>query len=306
MPITLPPLTRRHWIQKSLTAGVAALTPKWLPAAADKGAETWVLFSDSHIAADAALQARGVTMAENLKRCVNQALALKQKPFGVIVNGDCVYLEGLKEDYATFGELIHPLREASLPVHCTLGNHDHRKNFMAAFTGPEDLRPVEGKHVQAMSSASVNWVLLDSLDQTNQTPGILGELQLGWLDRTLRDLPNRPTFVIGHHNLQPPLTEGKKPTGLLDGSAMLEIMGRHKKVRAYVYGHTHTWEHKTDDATGIHLVNLPPVAYVFSAERPSGWVLASVVGENMQFELRSLNPNHDQHRQKVLVPLLAA
>jgi 3',5'-cyclic AMP phosphodiesterase CpdA len=302
MPITLPPLTRRHWLQKSLTAGLTALAPNWLPAAV-KGAESWVLFSDSHIAADAALQARGVNMAENLRRCVNQALALKQKPFGVIVNGDCVYLEGLKEDYVTFGELINPLREASLPVHCTLGNHDDRKNFMGAFTGPEDIRPVEGKHVKAMSSAAINWVLLDSLDKTNVTPGILGETQMGWLDRTLRDLPNRPTFVIAHHNLQGPVPEGKKPHGLLDSDAMFAVLAKHKKVRAYIYGHTHAWEHSQHKATGIQLINLPPVAYVFNPDRPNGWVLASIVGENMEFELRSLNPNHDQHRQKVLVPL---
>lgn len=303
MPITLPPLTRRDWIQKSLTASFAACAPGWL-AAAEKGPETWVLFSDSHIAADAALQARGITMAENLKRCVNQALALKQKPFGVIVNGDCVYLEGLKEDYATFGELIAPLREASLPVHCTLGNHDDRKNFMAAFTGPEDVRPVEGKHVKVLSSATLNWVLLDSLDQTNHTPGLLGETQLGWLDRTLRDLPNKPTVVICHHQYQEVVPEGKKISGLLDGEALFKVLGGHKKVRAYVYGHTHTWEHKQHEATGIHLVNLPPVGYVFDAKRPSGWVLARVEGENLEFELRSLNPNHEEHRQKVVIPLV--
>lgn len=305
MPITLPPLTRRHWLKHTFAAGLATLSPRALTAA-DSGAESWVLFSDTHIAADPKLQARGVCMAENLARSINQVLALKQKPFGVILNGDCVYLQGLKEDYFTFVNLLTPLREASLPIHCTLGNHDDRKNFIGAMTGPEDNRPLEGRHVEAMSSAAVNWVLLDTLDQVNQTPGVLGAPQLGWLDRTLRNLPERPTFVVAHHNPQGPVPEGKKPTGLADSDAMFKVLGAHKKVRAFIYGHTHTWEHTQHAATGIHLINLPPVAYVFNPDRPNGWVLARIVGEAMEFELRSLNPNHEQHRQKVLIPFAAA
>lgn len=283
------------------------LAPKWLSAAAAEGlaSETWVLFSDSHVAADAKLEARGINMAENLKRCVNQALALKQKPFGVMVNGDCVYLEGLKEDYATFGELIAPLREASLAVHCTMGNHDNRKNFMAAFTGPEDERPLEGKHVKAMSSSNVNWLLLDSLDVTNKTPGILGEGQLAWIDRTLRNLPDRPTFVMAHHNYQEPPPEGKKISGLIDGDALMQVLGKHKKVRAFIYGHSHSWGYKVHEPTGIHMINLPPVAYVFSPDRPNGWVLASVTDGKMVFELRCLNPDHELHRRKVEIPFVA-
>eukprot|EP01031_Cornospumella_fuschlensis_P053421 gene53421-65247_t len=199
MPITLPPLTRRHWLRQGLAAGIAAFAPR-AALSAETLQESWVLFSDTHIAADPKLEARGISMADNLSRSINQVLALKQKPFGVLINGDCVYLHGLKEDYQTFVSLLTPLREASLPVHCTLGNHDDRKNFIGAMTSAEDVRPLEGRQVEVFSSAAVNWVLLDSLDQVNKTPGILGEAQLRWLDRTLRSLPDRPTFVMAHHN----------------------------------------------------------------------------------------------------------
>ena len=49
-----------------------------------------------------------------------------------------------------------------------------------------------------------------------------------------------------------------------------------------------------------------PVAYVFNEARPNGWVMASVAGDAMEFELRALNPNHEQHRQKISIPLAAA
>lgn len=297
MPVTLPPLNRRQWIKTTLAA---ALAPA-LGQAADvtKATESWVLFSDTHIPTDPKLEVREVVMANNLTRCVNQALKLGSKPYGVLVNGDCAYLEGQASDYATFVKLIQPLRDAGVAVHCTLGNHDDRKNFISALTSVQDERPLEGKHVSTVSTATMNWLLLDSLDQVNQTPGLLGDAQLGWLDRTLAKLPNRPTVVMAHHNPQQPVAEGKKHTGLQDSDAMFAVLGKHSKVKAFVYGHTHNWSHTRHEATGIHLVNLPPVAYVFGKERPNGWVLAQSNAEKIVFELRALNPAHEQHKEKV-------
>lgn len=298
MPITLPALSRRQWIKGGLASVLAS---RIATAAASPAGESWVLFSDTHIATDPKAEARGVVMAENLARCANQVLKLETKPYGVFVNGDCAYLNGQPSDYGTFVSLIDPLRDAGLPVHCTLGNHDDRKNFMAALTSVQDPRPVEGKHVSIISSATMNWVLLDSLDQVNKTPGILGGSQLGWLDRTLASLPAKPTVVMAHHNPQGPLTDEKpKPTGMSDSDAMFTVLTKHSaKVKAFIFGHTHTWNQSRHEATGIHLINLPPVAYVFGNERPNGWVLARATPEKLELELRALNPNHAQHRQKV-------
>lgn len=295
MPITLPAHSRRHWIKGSLAA---MLAPRWLQAKTTD-AETWVLFSDTHIPTDPKAEARGIIMGDNLTRCANQVLKLGSKPFGVIVNGDCAYLEGQPSDYATFVNLINPLRDSGIPVHCTLGNHDNRKNFMAALTSVQDPHPVEGKHVSTLSSASVNWVLLDSLDQVNQTPGQLGDTQLGWLDRTLAKLPNKPTVVVAHHNPQGEVPEGKKATGMLDSDALFKVLAKHKKVKAFVFGHTHNWSHRQDENTGLHLINLPPVAYVFGTDRPNGWVVARATAEKLEFELRALNPAHAQHGEKI-------
>lgn len=296
MPISFPPLSRRQWIKGSLAAAIA---PRFAVAASEQDPELWVLFSDTHIAADVKLEARGTVMGDNMARCVNQVLDIGQKPFGVLVNGDCAYLDGQQADYDTFVKLIEPLRDAAIQVHCTLGNHDDRKHFIGAMTGPEDPRPVEGKHVEVLSSATMNWVLLDSLKEVNKVPGELGAAQLGWLDRVLASSPDKPTVVMAHHNPQGPVPEGKKPGGLLDSDAMFEVLAKHKKVKAFVYGHSHNWEHKRHEKTGLHLVNLPPVAYVFSPDRPNGWVAARATAQKLELELRALNPAHDQHGQKV-------
>jgi Icc protein len=296
MPVTLPALSRRRWLQGSLAALLAPHVH-----AQEGDAETWILFSDTHIHADPAHEARGVNLTENLKRCVNQALKSRQKPYGVLVNGDIAFNKGLAGDYETFASCVAPLREAGVAVHCGLGNHDDRDTFLAAFTNPDEPRPVEGRHVTVIRSARVNWVLLDSLDRVNSTPGVLGSAQISWLDRTLAKLPERPTFVLAHHNPQGPVDDGHKANGLTDSDALFEVLRRHDKVRAYIYGHTHNWGHNKDER-GLHLINLPPTAYTFDATRPNGWVVARAHADRMEFELRALNPAHDQHAQKVVVP----
>jgi 3',5'-cyclic AMP phosphodiesterase CpdA len=298
MPITLSPISRRRWIKGSLAA---AFVPSISEAAEAGNAETWVLFSDTHIAADEKLEARGAVMGENLARCVNQVLNMGQKPFGVLLNGDVAYLDGQQADYATFLNLIAPLRENAIQVHCTLGNHDDRKHFIGAMTSPQDPHPVEGKHVEILSSATMNWILLDSLFEINHTPGQLGEAQLGWLDRSLAAAADKPTVVMMHHNPQGPIPEGKKATGLLDSEALFKVLARHKKVKALIYGHTHTWEHQRHEATGLHLINLPPVAYVFNQSRPNGWVVARATSDRLELEMRALNPAHEQHGEKIQI-----
>lgn len=304
MPITFPPLTRRDWLKRGSAAAFSSLAAQ-LPAL-DIPEQQWVLFSDTHIAADETLTSRGVCMAENLQRCVNQVLKIGEKPFGLIINGDCAFNEGKIEDYGAFARLIQPLREASVQVHCTLGNHDHRTNFLNAIIGPPPPnaeRPmiVQDKHVASVTSALVNWILLDSLELVNKTPGRLGDLQLSWIERELRNLPNKPTFIVAHHNPQGSVPEGKQPSGLQDSDALFDLLASHEKVKGYIYGHTHTWLRTKHEKTGLPLINLPPIAYVFDPKRPNGWVMVRVSAERAEFELRSLNPAHDEHGQKHVI-----
>ncbi len=305
MPIHLPPTsTRRDWLKHAAAAGLGISTAGLSAGAELPKDETWILFSDTHVAEDLTLEVRGNCMAENLKRCVAQALTEKEKPFGVMVNGDIAYLDGQAGDYSTFVSLVQPLRDAGLPVHLTLGNHDNRETFLATcapvdLSVAEEKKPVAQRHVSVISSARIHWVLLDSLDKINSTPGLLGAAQLAWMDRTLAGLAGKPTVVMLHHNPQGPVPEGKKLTGLADSDAFLALLESHKNVKALFSGHTHNWEAKVGGKAGVHQICLPPIAYVFNKARPSGWVRAKVRDDGMDLELRSLNPTHPEHAQKV-------
>jgi 3',5'-cyclic AMP phosphodiesterase CpdA len=246
-------------------------------------------------------------MAENLRRCANQVLKIGQKPFGLIVNGDCAYLEGISEDYVAFLRCIQPLREQSIQIHCTLGNHDHRTNFLNAVIGPpppnaERIMNVPDKHVATVTSAQVNWLLLDSLDLVNKTPGMLGQPQLTWIERELRNSPDKPTFVVAHHNpMQTSMDEKRKGSCLQDSDVLFDLLAAYPKVQGFIYGHTHTWLKTKHEKTGLPLINLPPIAYTFNPEAPNGWVTVRIDADRAEFELRALNPAHEQHGQKHVI-----
>ena len=106
-------------------------------------------------------------------------------------------------------------------------------------------------------------------------------------------------ILVGHHypqEFREDVIPGKKKvkiSGLVDSEAFLDLAGKHARVKAYVYGHSHDWGVETS-GDGMHRVNLPPTAYVFRPERPNGWVLATVGAEGMKLELRALDRAHAQ------------
>ncbi len=295
MPLHLPQLSRREFLKRAALAGAAAaLVPNTFAEASSKSTDknTFAFFSDTHIAADAALKQTNVNMADNFAACVRELAAWPVKPAAVIVNGDLVLKLGLPEDYATFRTLIEPVR-AIAPIHLSLGNHDDRENFWKAF--PLDamkLKSVPQKQAMVFASERANWFLLDSLNLTNSTPGVIGTAQHDWLAHELAARPDKPAIIIAHHNLR---AQGFA-LGLEDVDAMDALFAKHRQIKAYIFGHTHNWQ-TLQHATGVHLINLPPTAYVFTEGRPNGWVRCTLSRDGAEFELRSLDPKHPEHAQ---------
>ncbi len=292
MPIHLPPLSRRQFLNRSLlaTAGVALSRNVF---AANKPADphSWALLSDPHVDANPALIARGVNMADNLTKVASELVALPARPANVLINGDCAYLKGEPGDYETFASLIKPIRAAQMPIHLTLGNHDDREHFWSGLSEAGDAkRPVTDRHVALVKSERANWLLLDSLDKVNVTPGILGEAQLAWLGKTLDANADKPAIVCAHHNPQAPDVKG----ALLDWDKLIALLAPRTQVKAFVFGHTHNWS-VTTHTSGIHLINLPPIAYVFKTGKPNGWVHASLRANGMQLKLNCLDRAQAEH-----------
>ena len=92
-------------------------------------------------------------------------------------------------------------------------------------------------------------------------------------------------MILIHHN---PGVDNKIG-GLKDTEVFWEIIRPRKQVKAWVYGHTHNWK-TTQDTSGVYLVNLPPVAYIFKEGDPSGWIHATTRRDGMTLELRAIDP----------------
>jgi 3',5'-cyclic-AMP phosphodiesterase len=296
MPIHLPPLSRRAFLRRTLVAGAGLSCAPGLFAAEMRrtDANSWALLADTHIAADAMKVEKTVNMANHLKAVSQEVLALPERVAGVFVVGDCAFSKGEPGDYGQFAGLIEPMRAGGLPVHLTLGNHDQRDNFWAAFEAKQAAkRPVADRQVAIVTSKFVNWFLLDSLEKTLQTPGALGADQLKWLAETLDANSKKPAVILVHHN---PGLDGN--FGLKDTEALLEVLRPRKQAKAWVYGHTHNWKISRDES-GLQLVNLPPVSYIFREGDPSGWVQATTREDGMKLVLRCLDPQHKAQGQIV-------
>ena len=198
-------------------------------------------------------------------------------------------------DYVLLADLIRPLCEAGIPLHFMLGNHDNRADFWATFPQekPAANPPVPDKHVAIVAARRANWFLLDSLEKTNATPGLLGEAQLKWLAKELDARTDRPGLVVVHHPHDPT----GKLEGLKDTGPLFDILAPRKHVKAYVYAHTHRWQ--TGQYQGIHTVNIPATAWTFDAKEPQGWLDAHLRGDGMTLQFNALDKKHKSHGQKI-------
>jgi 3',5'-cyclic AMP phosphodiesterase CpdA len=296
MPITLPPISRRRFLAASAGAGLGLLLRSNQLFGAERAIDPHrlALLSDVHIAASTSAKERGVMMYDHLRQVCGELLDLTTQPAAIFINGDCAYHTGETADYQTLLKLLHPLRQAGHTLHLGMGNHDDREHLWKTIPDSEShVDPLPQKQVSLLEYPRANVLQLDSLNQTNHTPGVLGEEQLNWLKSTLDAHAQKPAIVMVHH--QP--DERPKPSGLTDTQALLDVLLPRRQVKALFYGHTHVWE--IANRSGMHCINLPAVAYVFKEGEPSGWVDAHLRENGMSLELRCVDASHPKHGQKI-------
>ena len=313
MPIILPPITRRQFIQRSLAfGGTAIMAPHALAAADRKGAgldqSRVALLADTHISADSSQRYPGtkwpgtpvkeedhewVNMADCLTEAAKSVLALNPRPAHLIVNGDCALSNGKEGEYKEFLRLVEPLRAAGITIHVTIGNHDNRENLWKLL--PFLKREQIGVHAGVIELPHANLVLLDSGKR-----GVLGEEQLDWLAKELDQRTDKPALVFGHFNPYP--NRGIRANkGMRDGASLLKLLAERKHARGYFYGHTHEWQY--DQRDHLHLINQPAVSYYFGKGHAHGWVDMKLSETTAELELQCIDPKHKQHREQRQVTL---
>ena len=290
MPVTLLP-TRRGFLASG--AGVLVFRPSFA-LAADTDPHRVAFLSDPHVGEKPDATDRDCNMHDRLKRVAAEVAKLAPRPVCAVVNGDLAHKTGTAAEYELFAELIEPVREAGIPLHLGLGNHDNFTRFAEGLgkLRPKD-RPVEGKQVTVVELERVNLFVLDSFDPKNTVGGVLGEAQRKWLAQALDDRKAKPAVVFAHHPLQFDAPKGGKANGIADTTDFWPLVKDRAQVKAFVFGHTHTW--KLAEKDGVHLINLPAIGYPFGKAEVSGWVDATFTETGVKLEVRALDPKHAKH-----------
>lgn len=302
MPITLPPIDRRRFLQSALGA-VTLVSGSPLFSQEPASQDVWAFLSDTHIPGDRKKSGGkpAVKPVEHLAKVRADILSGKSgKPGGLIVTGDCVYIQGLPEDYQTLLAEFTPFRKAGMPVHFVMGNHDNREVFLSEIAreiGAPPPQNVPPRLCSIVETPKANFFLMDSMERTNYTPGFFGDEQLQWLEDELDSRKDKPAILFAHH--YPDYSSGvvKNPHALKDTEAFFNRIKDRRQVKAYVFGHSHVWNHlrKHD----IHLVNLPTTAWRFDRKQPFAWVLAELQDRGMSLRLRSIDWEHPKHDELV-------
>jgi 3',5'-cyclic-AMP phosphodiesterase len=314
MPISLPPISRRRFLASTLAAGAGAiLAGRGWAAAQEPAIDRLALLADTHIAADATAVRHNINMTDNLRAISREILAMEPKPSAMMVAGDLAFSRGYSEDYRAFVELVRPLRAAGVPVHLAMGNHDNRERFREILEKDPARQEIALDHeVLLIERPNADWIILDSLQETKVTPGLLGAAQLAWLARTLdARSKEKPVIVLVHHHphhmstsyralthaasnpASAPATTAPLFNGLLDTDALFDVILPRRQVKLLLFGHTHRWLRGSLD--GLHMVNLPTSAYVFTPDQPSGWVDCRVAKRGALLRINCLNEKHALH-----------
>ncbi|HWL08962.1 MAG TPA: metallophosphoesterase [Planctomicrobium sp.] len=292
-------LSRRDFLARSSAALAGLMVLRVGHGAESKNSIRFALLSDTHIPSSPEVIARDTNMTENLKQVVGELLRLDRKPQGVIINGDCAYLKGLPADYANLAQCLQPIIDAQLPLHVTMGNHDDHEPLYNALSGQRPKTPLVGsQHVTVLETPFANLFLLDTQKAVNVVTGELGKEQLKWLGQALDARADKPAILIAHHTPQfTPPAEGKVWSGIADTAEFFDLIDSKKQVKAFIFGHSHRWN--ISERNGVHLVNLPPVAYVFSKDIPNGWVDAEVRENGINLKLHTIDPAHPKNLEIV-------
>ena len=189
-----------------------------------------VLISDIHIQTNP--KAPYAFTALEFPKRVKEILAMRPRPRNVICFGDMTFDGGEPASYAFLREQIRPLEAAGIRVVLGMGNHDRRRNFLAAFPEAGKDQPVPGRIVHKVDLGHCDLILLDTLSGTESSVGgEFGAAQEDWLEREVK-AAKRPV-ILGAHHLPEELRFRKK--------SLLSFMRGCDKVVGWINGHGHSW-----------------------------------------------------------------
>ena len=177
----------------------------------------------------------GLDPSERFQACLAHAAQNHSDADALILMGDLVH-HGIAEQYAQFKSLLIDL---PWPVHMTIGNHDIRETFQAAF--PDAPKDENGFVQHSIQVGDHTLLILDTNDPTTEPyhGGNLCEDRLSWLSAQLAGKSRGSVVIAMHH---PPFTTGfpgMDDIGLQNREAFNRIVAESPAVAMVMAGHVH-------------------------------------------------------------------
>lgn len=170
---------------------------------------------------------------------VAEILKMRPKPRNVVVFGDVAFLHGLGADYDFSRPLFGQLEDAGIAVTIGMGNHDRRSEYAKRWPEAATKSLVPGRYVHLVETPHVGFLMLDSLQGTDDRAlndkgpvgGALSDDQQGFLREFLAKR-TKPVVLCAHHKAAE-LKIGDTPLSrhILEQGC----------VAGYIHGHNHRW-----------------------------------------------------------------
>ncbi len=210
-----------------------------------------IQISDCHI--DDQRIVMGVDSQSNLQLVVQQ---INQSEFdALLISGDLTH-HGSLNSYQTLKTILSPIQQ---PIFVIGGNHDQAQNLTQVF-----------KQNLLTSAKFDNWevISIDSV-QVEQTNGFVSESALIELDKACLNSSATHIMIVLHHPVVPMNSSWDDELSLTNPQNLFEILDKHSKIRAVVFGHAH--EAAKFSRLGVDIYSCPSTALQFDSETRIGF-----------------------------------
>ncbi len=191
-----------------------------------------IQLTDTHLM-PSGIVVNGVDPERQLRAAVADIVEKHSDADLLVMTGDLCN-HGDPEAYAILKDIL-----AAVPfeIRLMLGNHDDRRNFVAAF--PDQPRDDNGFIQSFIDTDAGRLMFLDS-HEAGVIGGIYGDDRLEWLERTLATAGDLPVTVFIHHPPMDTRIAHFEHIGMHDDGAIMQRLHRHAPgVRHIVFGHIH-------------------------------------------------------------------
>lgn len=186
-----------------------------------------VQLTDPHLFGDPGRALRGVPTLPALQATLAAARADLDACAAILATGDLVH-----DDPGGYAHFRREFGALGKPVLCIPGNHDDVPALRAALAGaPFQL---DGHY----DAGSWRVILLDS-SIPGEAGGALSAAMLQLLESALAAAPQRHALICLHHHPVPMQSRWLDTIGLVNSTALRDVIRRHAQVRAVLFGHVH-------------------------------------------------------------------